>query len=98
MSRTYYCNCYELTGSKPELNSKVVETQVDSEGICVHCGYYALRNKDVYHYSESERFDWDNDTNMKQLLDETVLQYYYAEQAAREGKKYRAGRGNYARN
>ena len=94
----YYCNCYELTGKNPELNARYVLTDVCANKICQACGHYAVLGKPERHTAESQRFDWDCLTNVQARLDETELDYYYAEQARQQGKHYvDNGRGRYDR-
>ncbi len=39
---TYKCNCGKKSGDDVEYTAIEHETEVDAEGVCVYCGYYAI--------------------------------------------------------
>ena len=41
----YYCTCDSGKNKAVEGHTKMKLTETDNEGICIHCGYYALKCK-----------------------------------------------------
>ena len=53
-----YCHC-KITGSNIEARTPI-RTVVDSNDICIHCGYYALNSIENYQRTMSDKYKDEN--------------------------------------
>ena len=42
----YYCNCRDTERKVKEGRSKFEKTEVDYDGVCANCGYYAVSTRE----------------------------------------------------
>ena len=62
----YYCTCQSERGTKRQNlreHKKLHPTIVDSEGICKHCGYYAIAkpNTNHIHFPRTQYKKWETE-------------------------------------
>ena len=88
----YYCTCQskrDVNKQKYAEHKKLHPTVVDSEGICKHCGYYAIAkpNSSHIHFPRPDYKKWDTEPTTSRtewaklgLLNEYYLYFHGHEQ------------------
>tara|TARA_Y100000401_G_scaffold37642_1_gene28280 strand:+ start:1127 stop:1501 length:375 start_codon:yes stop_codon:yes gene_type:complete len=92
----YYCTCQSERGTKRQNlreHKKLHTTIVDSEGICKHCGYYAIAkpNSSHVHFPRTNYKKWETEpindvvTWSKHNLTDEYYWYFHGHGCAKQG-------------